>query len=143
VADRTKWVRWIGAAMSILASLVFVMSAVMKLIGGPEVAKGMDHLQLAHTMLTPLGVLELSCVAVYLVPHTAVLGAILMTGYVGGAILTHWRVGDPFLTHIVLGAFIWVGIYLREPRLKQLIPVRRGDAGAAAASGTGRTASAP
>jgi len=122
--EPTKRRVWIGAAISILASLVFVMSATMKLIGGAELAKGMEHLQLAGPMTIPLAILELSCVVVYLIPQTAVLGAVLLTGYLGGAILTHWRVGDPFIIHIVLGMFIWLGIYLREPRLKQLIPVR-------------------
>jgi hypothetical protein len=64
-------------------------------------------------------------VAVYLIPPTSVLGAILLTGYLGGAILTHWRVGDMFVVHIVLGMLIWLGIYLREDRLRALIPVRK------------------
>jgi len=67
-------------------------------------------------------------VAVYLVPPTAVLGAVLLTGYVGGIILTHWRVGDPVVIPIVLGLLVWLGIYLREPRLAALLPVRRPDA---------------
>lgn len=115
---------WMGATISVLASLVFIMSATMKLIGGADVAQGMEHLQLAGPMTLPLAALELSCVAIYLVPRTAVLGAVLLTGYLGGAILTHWRVGDAFVTHIVLGLLVWLGIYLREPRLKLLLPVR-------------------
>ena len=122
--DRTKRIVWIGVTISVLASLVFIMSATMKLIGGPELAKGMEHLQLTGPMTIPLAILELSCVAIYLIPPTSVLGAVLLTGYLGGAILTHWRVGDPFIIHIVLGIAIWLGIYLREPRLKQLMPVR-------------------
>jgi hypothetical protein len=54
-----------------------------------------------------------------------VLGAIILTGYIGGAMCTHWRVGDPFYIHIALGMFVWLGIYLREPRLKGLIPLRK------------------
>jgi DoxX-like family len=122
--EPTKRARRIGGTISVAASLVFVMSAAMKLIGGPELAQGMEHLQLATPMTIPLAILELSCVAVYLIPQTSVLGAVLLTGYLGGAILTHWRVGDLFVTHLVLGALIWLGIYLREPRLKQLLPVR-------------------
>ena len=61
---------------------------------------------------------------VYLIPQTAVLGAILLAGYVGGAICTHWRVGDPFIVQIVLGICVWLGLYLREPRLKALLPLR-------------------
>jgi Mn2+/Fe2+ NRAMP family transporter len=62
---------------------------------------------------------------VYLIPATSVLGAILLAGYVGGAICTHWRVGDPFFLQVLIAILIWVGIYLREPRLKALLPVRK------------------
>jgi len=116
----------VGWVISILVSLVFVFSATMKLVGGGELAKGMEHIELAGRIpLVPLTILELTVVTVYLVPPTAVLGAIVLTGYLGGAILTHWRVGDMFVTHVVLGILIWLGIYLREERLRALIPVRR------------------
>lgn len=61
---------------------------------------------------------------IYLIPQTAVLGAILLAGYIGGTILTHWRVGDPFFVNIALGIVVWLGLYLRESRLKALIPLR-------------------
>jgi hypothetical protein len=76
-------------------------------------------------MVVPLAALEISCVVIYLIPATSVLGAILLTGYVGGAICTHWRAGDPFFIQIALGVFIWLGLYLRENRLKALLPLRR------------------
>jgi hypothetical protein len=115
---------WTGRVISVLASLLFVFSAALKLKGGPELAEGMAHLGLPERMVIPLAILELSCVAIYLVPATSVLGAILLAGYLGGAICTHWRVGDPFVVHIVLGLCLWLGVYLREPRLRDLIPVR-------------------
>jgi len=115
----------VGWVLSVLVSLMFLFSASMKLMGGPELAKGMEHLELHKIPIVPLSILELTCVAVYLIPPTSVLGAILLTGYLGGAILTHWRVGDMFIVHIVLGMVIWLGIYLREDRLRALIPVRR------------------
>jgi MFS family permease len=62
---------------------------------------------------------------IYLIPATSVLGAILLAGYVGGTIVTCWRVGDPFVVNIALGLVVWLGIYLREPRLRELIPLRR------------------
>ena len=120
-----------GWVITALVSLMFVFSATMKFKGGPELAKGMEFLQLRPEMTLPLAVLELTCIAVYLIPATSVLGAVLMTGYLGGAILTHWRIGDMYVTHIVLGLVIWLGIYLREPRLAALLPVRRGGDGAA------------
>jgi hypothetical protein len=102
-----------------------VISAVMKLVGGAEVKQGLAHLGLPESMLTPLSILELACAVVYLIPATSVLGAILLTGYIGGAICTHWRVGDQFFIQVALGIFVWLGIYLREDRLKALLPVRR------------------
>lgn len=87
---------WVGRAISGLVSLVFVMSALMKLKGGVEVAQGMAHLGLPEATMLPLAVLELSCALVYVIPAVSVSGAILLTGYIGGAICTHWRVGDPF-----------------------------------------------
>ena len=116
----------VGWVISVLVSLLFVFSGSMKFVGGPEFAKGMEHLELTNKIpVVPLAILELACVAVYLIPATSVLGAILLTGYLGGAILTHWRVGDMFIVHVVLGILIWLGIYLREERLRSLIPIRR------------------
>jgi hypothetical protein len=105
-------------------SAVFLFSGAMKLVGGPQLAEGMAHLQLPMSMVVPLAVLEILCVTIYAVPQTAVLGSVLLTGYLGGAILTHWRVGDPVVVHIVLGLLLWLGVYLREPRLKALLPIR-------------------
>lgn len=117
---------WAGRVISALVTLAFAMSAVMKFKGGPELAEGFEHLGLPLDIVTTLAVLELVCVVIYAIPATAVLGAILLTGYIGGAICTHWRVGDPFPVQIVIGALIWLGVYLREPRLWTLIPTRRG-----------------
>ena len=118
---------WVGRVLSVMASLAFLMSAAMKLKGGPELTQGMAHLGLPESMITPLAILELSCAVIYLIPQTAVLGAILLAGYVGGAICTHWRVGDPFFVQIALGIVVWLGLYLRESRLKAFIPLRRQD----------------
>ena len=115
---------WVGRVISALVSLVFAMSAFMKVKGGAEVTQGMAHLGLPESLIMPLAILEISCVVIYLIPATSVLGAILLTGYIGGAICTHLRVGDPFFIQIALGIFVWLGLYLRENRLKQLIPLR-------------------
>jgi len=115
---------WVGRGISILASLAFLMSAVMKFKGGPEVQKGFSHLGLPESMMLPLAILELSCVVIYLIPPTAVLGAVLLAGYMGGAIVTHWRAGDPFFVQALLGVLVWLGLYLREPRLRPLLPLR-------------------
>lgn len=116
---------WTGRVITGIVSLLFLFSAAMKFIGGADVKQGMAHLGLPEAMTIPLGILELVCTVVYLIPATSVLGAILLAGYIGGAICTHWRVGDPFLPQIAIGLVIWLGIYLREPRLKSLIPLRK------------------
>ena len=115
---------WVGRVISVLASLVFALSAFMKLKGGAELTQGMAHLGLPESLVVPLAMLEISCVVIYLVPATSVLGAILLTGYIGGAICTHLRVGDPYVVQIALGIFVWLGLYFRENRLKGLIPLR-------------------
>jgi hypothetical protein len=120
----TGKVVWVGGTISVLASLLFFFSAYMKLKGGPELAEGMAKMGLPETMVLPLAILELTCVILYLIPPTSVLGAVLLTGFLGGAICTHWRVGDPFYIHVILGGFIWLGLYLREDRLKSLLPLR-------------------
>jgi hypothetical protein len=115
---------WTGRVISILVSLMFLVSAFLKFKGGPQLAEGMTHLGIPESMVLPLAVLELTVTAIYLIPPTAVLGAVLLTGYIGGALCTHWRVGDSFIVHIVLGMMMWLGLYLREPRLRPLLPIR-------------------
>lgn len=123
VATRSKLV-WVGRGISVLLSLLFAMSAVMKLKGGGGVMERMAQLGLPESLVVPLGILEISCVAIYLIPATSMVGAILLTGYIGGAILAHVRVGDPFFFQIVLGVCAWLGLYLRESRLRELMPLR-------------------
>jgi len=114
---------WIGRVLSILGSIPFLTSAALKLKGGAEVTEGMAHLGLPETLVRPLAIVELACVVIYLIPKTAVLGAILLTGYLGGAILAHLRVGDPFLVQVGIGVLLWLGLYLRDPRLKAIVPL--------------------
>jgi hypothetical protein len=116
---------WVGWIITVVLSLLLLFSAVMKLVGGPEVKEGLAHLGLPEHLVVPLAILEAACTVVYLIPATSVLGAILLAGYMGGAICTHWRVGDPFYLQVLVAILIWVGIYLREPRLHALIPLRR------------------
>jgi hypothetical protein len=116
---------WVGRVISGLVALPFLLSAFLKLKDGPEVKKGIAHLGIPESMVLPLSILEIACAVIYLIPATSVLGAILLTGYIGGAMCTHWRVGDPFFLHVVLGILVWLGLYLRENRLKELIPLRK------------------
>ena len=93
-----------------------------------ESASGIGQAELARPSQDELGaevLLELACVAVYLIPRTAVLGAILLAGYLGGAVCAHVRIGDPgAVTPLLLGIFAWGGLYLREPRLRALLPLK-------------------
>jgi hypothetical protein len=122
VSKKTYWIGWV---MSALPSLMLLFSAAMKFVQPPDVIKGFQHLGWPERLALPLGILEIACTVVYLVPRTAVLGAVLLTGYLGGAMATHIRIGEPFITHIVLGVVIWGGIFLRDPRLRALIPFRK------------------
>jgi uncharacterized membrane protein YphA (DoxX/SURF4 family) len=113
---------WTGRILSVAPALMLVFSAAMKLIHPPELDQGFAHLGLPLSLAFGLGILELTCTAIYLIPRTSVLGAILLTGYLGGATLTHLRVGDPYYTQPLLGVLLWGGLYLRDPRLQALIP---------------------
>ena len=116
---------WIGRVISILVALVFVFSSLMKVKGGAEVTQGMASLGLREAMRLPLAVIEFSCAVIYLIRPVSVLGAILLTGFIGGTIVTHWRIGEPVYMQTMLGILVWLGLYLREERLKALIPVRQ------------------
>jgi hypothetical protein len=116
---------WTGRAITALAAFPFLMSGAMKVKAGAEVVEGMGHLGLPESLILPLAVLELTCVILYLIPATSVLGAVVLTGYIGGAICSHLRVGDPFYLQILIGLLVWLGLYLREPRLRALLPIRR------------------
>ena len=94
----------------------------------PPALEGTTQLGYPASVVLPIGIVELVCVVVSVIPRTSVLGAILLTGYLGGAIATHVRVGSPFLTHtffpIYVAALIWGGLFLREERLRALVPLR-------------------
>ena len=114
----------VGRILAVPIVLLFAMSAVMKFRGGPEMEEGLKHSGLPASMVFPLAVVELTCVVLYAIPATSVLGAILLTGYLGGAICTHWRIGEPFYIQAGLGVLVWLSLVLREPRLRVLAPLR-------------------
>jgi hypothetical protein len=120
----SKTTIWAGRILGGLPALLLLFSAALKLYGGPGLAEGFAHLGLSVGLAVPLAILEITCTLIYLIPRTSVLGAILLTGYMGGAILTHLRVGDAVYPQVLVGVFIWGGLYLREPRLRELIPIR-------------------
>lgn len=125
-ASRTRL--WGGRILFAIPVVFLLMDGVMKLVNPPQVAEAMQPLGWANDMARPLGVLLLACVAVYAVPRTAVLGAVLLTGYFGGAIATNLRVGNPLLTHVLfpvyLAVMIWGALYLRDARVRSLLAPR-------------------
>jgi hypothetical protein len=124
-APVSKKALWAGRVLSTLPVLMLLMSAAMKFIKPPPVVEGFAHLGLPEALGIWLGILELACAAAYVIPQTCVLGAILLTGYFGGATLAHLRVGDPFWMPAIVGVLVWGGLFLRDPRLRALIPLRR------------------
>jgi len=122
----SKTMLWTGRIMSAIPVLITLMASVMKLVRAPAVVEGVAHTGFSPGLIVPIGIPELVCVVVYVIPRTAVLGAILLTGLLGGATVTTLRIGDPtFPLPVVLGMMAWGGLYLRDPRLRALIPLRR------------------
>ncbi len=115
-AEPTKKQRIAGWVLSALPSLLLIFSGVMKLTKSPEVVEGFTKFGFAETVIQPLGVVELLSTVLFLVPKTSFIGAILLTGYLGGAICTHMRVGEPFFMQFAFGVIVWVGFGLRRPR---------------------------
>lgn len=120
---------WTGRVLSILIILLLTFDAVLKLLKPQAVADASLHLGLPFALSVPIGIILLFCTLLYAIPQTSILGAILLTGYLGGAVLTHLRIGDPLASHILfpvyLGVLLWLGLYLREARLRSLIPFRK------------------
>ena len=121
----SKAALWVGYIMSAIPVLMLLFSAVMKFVQPPAVMEGFKKLGLPEKLATSLGILELTCTVLYVIPRTAVLGAVLLTGYLGGATVTHLRVGEPFFGPVLFGVLVWGGLFLRDARLRALIPLRR------------------
>ena len=118
---------WIGRFMSALAVLFMLLDGVVKLFNPPPVVESMTQLGYAENLALAIGIIEIVCVAVYVIPRTSVLGAILLTGYLGGAIASHVRIGSDLFSlvfPVILGLLLWGGLYLRDEQLRKLIPLR-------------------
>jgi len=118
----------LGQTLSALAVLFLAVDAVGKLLRLPPVMAGTGELGYPENAVLVIGLLEAACVAAYVAPPTAILGALLLTGYLGGAVATHLRVGNPVWSHILfpvyVALFVWGGLFLREARLRALLPLR-------------------
>src|SRR5262245_47074247 len=124
LARPSKKVIWIGRILSILIVLMMLFSAVGKLLKPAPVVEGFQKLGYPDHSILPIGITELICAILYVIPQTSVLGAILLTAYLGGATATHVRAGEPFYTPIIIGILAWLGLFLRDQRLRALLPLR-------------------
>ena len=120
-----KWMTILGWVLTVLPSAPLIFSAAVKFSGNKQVTEGLEKMSWQPGLAFPLGFAELACTVLYLIPQTSVLGAILLTGYMGGAIATHISLEEPFAFQAVFGIVIWLGIFLREPRLRAILPYRR------------------
>lgn len=127
-APPSKKAIWAGRVLSGLAVLFMGFDAGMKLLQVPAAMKGTTELGYPSSVVFSLGVIQLVCLIAYLVPRTAVLGAILWVGYLGGAVATHVRVGNPLFSHVLfplyVAAFLWIGLGLRDERVRALFQPR-------------------
>jgi hypothetical protein len=124
-AVTSKNALWAGYIMSGLPVLVLVASAAAKLMRPPAVVQGFAQVGFPESLIVKLGILELICTVVYVVPRTSVLGAILLTGYLGGAVAANARAGQEVLVPVIVGVLVWGGLFLRDQRLRELIPIKR------------------
>lgn len=122
----SKTALWVGRVMSALPVLLILFGSVVKLMRTAAVIEGFARTGVPERLIVPVGIIEMICVVVYVIPQTAVLGAILMTGLLGGATITTLRVGDPtYPMPVIFGMMAWGGLYLRDVRLRELIPIRK------------------
>ena len=124
-AAAPKWMAWTGWILTILPAGMLVFSAAMKLMRVPVAVEGFAKMGYPDGVVVPIGVVELLCAVLLVIPRTAVLGAILVAAYLGGAVNTHVRMNEPFITPIALGVMAWAGLYLRDARIRALVPFRK------------------
>ena len=120
---------WTGRVLSGIAVAFLLMDLAMKLFRVPQAVEGTSQLGYPTSVLVPLGIVQMICLIVYLIPRTAIIGAILWTGYLGGAIATHVRMENPLFTHVLfpiyVAALLWGGLWLRDRRVAALYAARQ------------------
>jgi hypothetical protein len=127
----SKPARWLGRVLSGLVIVFLLFDGAIKLVPWPIVTETMDKIGYgsSETLARTLGVITVACTVLYAIPPTSILGAILLTGYLGGAMASHLRIGSPLFSHILfgfyLGLMLWGGLWLRDRGLRALIPLRR------------------
>lgn len=122
----SKTMFYTGWVLSILAGLALLASSIFKFMPpmNAEAEQGLQHIGWRADQLGTLGILEIASAVLFLIPQTAVIGAILITGYMGGAIATHLRVGDAVVVQAIIPIVAWLGLWLRDGRLREILPLR-------------------
>src|SRR5437879_4614774 len=121
---------WLGRVLSGLVILFLLFDGAIKLVPWPVVTESMDRIGYgsSENLARSLGAITIACTVLYAIPPTSILGAILLTGYLGGAIASHLRIGSPLFTHVLfgvyLGVMVWGGLWLRDRKLRTLLPLR-------------------
>ena len=122
----SKVMIWIGRVLSALCVLLLLFSGYMKVTRNPAAVEGFKAFGFPDGVLVTIGIVEIACALIYAIPQTSVLGAILLAGYLGGATATHVRAGDgQFFGPPIIGAVLWLGLFLRDARVRALIPLKR------------------
>jgi hypothetical protein len=126
-APAAKTTVWAGRALSALAILFLAFDTVIKVLNMAPAVEATTQLGYPASLVVGIGLIELVCLVIYAIPRTSVLGAMLLTGYLGGAIATQVRAGSPLFSiifPIIIGALVWGGLFLRDARLRALLPLR-------------------
>jgi hypothetical protein len=130
-APVSKPLRWMGRVLSGLVILFLLFDGAIKLVPWPVVTETMDKMGYgsSESLARSLGLITVACTVLYAIPPTSILGAILLTGYLGGAMASHLRIGSPLFSHtlfgLYLGLMVWGGLWFRDKSLRSLIPFRR------------------
>ena len=128
-ATSSKWMIRIGYALSALFVLFMVFDGTIKVMQLPVVLTTFDQMGWPRDLSLSIGILELALTLFYVIPRTSIFAAVVLTGYLGGAIASHVRINDPLFTHVLFGiylaAMMWGGIYLRDGPLRALIPLTK------------------
>ncbi len=125
MSETSKTYLWGGRILTALPILMFAMSGAMKLAGSADFLKQWAGFGFKPELALTIGIVELTCVVLYAIPRTAALGAVLLTAYLGGAVVTHVRVGEAPFAPILIGVIVWGGLYCRDARVRSLLPLRK------------------
>ena len=127
--ETSKKMLWTGRIFSVLVVLFLLMDSIIHIMNIPPVAAASVQLGLPSSMALTIGIIELMCLVLYIIPKTSVLGAILLTGYLGGAVATNLRASMPLFSHtlfpVYTGLFVWGGLFLRDKKVREIMPFKK------------------